>query len=289
MASYLVVKDNNETKSYKCKSTYNSVPYLKVDTGFLDLTTETTTGLQLKVKINNSTYRPVCSQTTTSSRSSEYTETTGYSGVYDTTFEDVLTTTTGVDNYTQYLTRTSLESYIAKTSSVLMSYEGACGRFVTSQESSFLNIGRYNGKSTTILFSETITKDILTHIGNLTWYTKIPPSSSATGPKVTITFTTYMGNRSLTVYESFNPDAAAGAFLTISKGINNFSFPPQRLTYQGHCFRTHPTTATYWEGYNSYTDSILTSSLTTNEQWYSTTALTQTSSRSSQYETTIED
>lgn len=42
MADYLVIKANNSTKSYECKSTHTSVPYIKVNTGYLDLTTETT-------------------------------------------------------------------------------------------------------------------------------------------------------------------------------------------------------------------------------------------------------
>ena len=81
MANYLVVKNNNSTKSYECKSTHTAVPFVKVNSSYLDLTTETTAGLQYKVKIGNTTYRPKQTYTTISSRSSEYTETTGYSGI----------------------------------------------------------------------------------------------------------------------------------------------------------------------------------------------------------------
>ena len=59
MSSYLVVKNtNSDSCSYLCKDTHTSVPYLKVDTGYLDLTTETTTGTYLVVKNSDSTYRP---------------------------------------------------------------------------------------------------------------------------------------------------------------------------------------------------------------------------------------
>ena len=55
MANYLVVKGSNQTKSYALKTTHNSVPYLKVSNSYLDLTTNTTTGIQLKVKEGNNT------------------------------------------------------------------------------------------------------------------------------------------------------------------------------------------------------------------------------------------
>ena len=86
MSTYLVVKNGNTTKSYECKTSHSSAPYLKVNTSnYLDLTTNTTTGVQLKVKANGTTYRPLQTTTTISSRSSEYTETTGYSGYVSTT------------------------------------------------------------------------------------------------------------------------------------------------------------------------------------------------------------
>ena len=75
MASYLVVKNGTESKKYECKTTNTGSPFLKVDSGYLDLTTNTTTGLHPVIRMGSGT------ATTTSSRSSEYAETTGYSGV----------------------------------------------------------------------------------------------------------------------------------------------------------------------------------------------------------------
>ena len=58
MSSYLVVKNSTNTLSYPCKTTHTGNPYLKVDTGYLDLTTETTTGTYVVVKSGESNYRP---------------------------------------------------------------------------------------------------------------------------------------------------------------------------------------------------------------------------------------
>lgn len=38
MANYLVIKNGNDTKSYEAKTTHTSVPYLRVDSEYLDLT-----------------------------------------------------------------------------------------------------------------------------------------------------------------------------------------------------------------------------------------------------------
>ena len=81
MSSYLVIKNNTQYKSYTIKSTHTRSSYIKVGSyGYLDLTTNTQTGINLKVKKYNTTFRPVETYTTTAVRSSEYTKTTGYSG-----------------------------------------------------------------------------------------------------------------------------------------------------------------------------------------------------------------
>lgn len=81
MPTYIVLNKDGQSKSYTCKTTHTSQPYVKVNDKFLDLTTNLGTGLQMLVKKNGQTYVPVQTVTTTASRSSEYTETTGYSGV----------------------------------------------------------------------------------------------------------------------------------------------------------------------------------------------------------------
>ena len=97
MASYLVVKSNNQTKSYTCKSAPLFSPYMKVDTKAVDLTTETTTGLRLQVVTKNKSYIPIEGNvTTTSSRESSYTITTGVSGL--------TSETTGYSGYSSQIT-----------------------------------------------------------------------------------------------------------------------------------------------------------------------------------------
>jgi len=63
MATYLCVKAGNQTKSYAVKSTANK-PYLKVSSGYIPLTTETTTATGLRAKVDGSTYRPIETYTT---------------------------------------------------------------------------------------------------------------------------------------------------------------------------------------------------------------------------------
>ena len=80
MATYLVVQSGGQTKSYTCKSTHASTPYLKVSNSYLDLTTQSHTGVRLKVVSNNVAYYPVVQQTVTLTSTVTYTETTGISG-----------------------------------------------------------------------------------------------------------------------------------------------------------------------------------------------------------------
>ncbi len=65
MPTYLVLNKDGTTKSYKCKETHTGQPYLKVSNSYLDLTTNTTTGLRLEVTKSGQTYIPVQTVTTT--------------------------------------------------------------------------------------------------------------------------------------------------------------------------------------------------------------------------------
>lgn len=78
----LIIHNYNITKTYECQTTHTTPNYLVVDkNSYLNLTTATTTGLQMKIEINNENYRPMQTYTSTSSQSSQYTSTSGYSGV----------------------------------------------------------------------------------------------------------------------------------------------------------------------------------------------------------------
>lgn len=86
MASYLCVKMNSSaTKSYNIKSSANK-PYLRVDTGFIPLTTATATGPKLMVRAGGVNYR----------------------------LADFITTTTAITTGTSYLTsaKTTSTSYV---------------------------------------------------------------------------------------------------------------------------------------------------------------------------------
>ena len=60
----LVIKNSTSTKSYPIKTSYNSTPHLHISNGYLDLTTATQTGLQLKVKEDDVNYRVLQSTST---------------------------------------------------------------------------------------------------------------------------------------------------------------------------------------------------------------------------------
>ena len=76
------ISANSLTKKYECKTTHSATPFLKVNSSqYLDLTTNSTSGLQVKIKYNNAMYRPL--QITSTSK--QITVTTGYSGVSSTT------------------------------------------------------------------------------------------------------------------------------------------------------------------------------------------------------------
>ena len=56
MSEYYVIRDKNSTKSYQYKTTHTGYPYICVNkTNYLDLTTETKTGLNARFKIGGGT------------------------------------------------------------------------------------------------------------------------------------------------------------------------------------------------------------------------------------------
>lgn len=59
MPTYLAISHGNESKRYLATSAYPTKPYMHVGNDVIPLTTNTTSGLQLKVKIGGQTYRPM--------------------------------------------------------------------------------------------------------------------------------------------------------------------------------------------------------------------------------------
>ena len=114
MATYLVVKNGSNIKSYECKTTHNSGTYLKVNKGaYLDLATNTATGTQARVKFNNTkTYR-ILQKTTTNV---DKTVTTGYSGISTSNSQyyiGYLATNYYLHDYAESICMKTLGGYIA--------------------------------------------------------------------------------------------------------------------------------------------------------------------------------
>ena len=104
--AYLKIKDGAQTKAYEL---YPSAPkpYITVkNVGVLPVTTSTTNGMQLKVKINGSNCRPM--QTTSTSESNTYTTTSlspgGMSSTTERTANTQINTTTNTTTNTNYVT-----------------------------------------------------------------------------------------------------------------------------------------------------------------------------------------
>lgn len=120
MASYLCVKMNSSaTKSYNIKSSANK-PYLRVDTGFIPLTTATATGPKVMVRAGGVNYRLADFITTTTA----ITTGTSYLTSAKTTSTSYVTDSRASTSDTGYATRasTSATSYATRASTSATTY-----------------------------------------------------------------------------------------------------------------------------------------------------------------------
>lgn len=122
----LFIQDIPNLSSYHLKSTHTGTPYIRVSTGFIDLTTKTTSGTHIQYKIGSQTYRLLQTYTTTDSKQSQYTTTTGYSGVSNRVSSYTVTTGySGVSSrastsgYNGSLSRKSTSGYSGKSTYTL--------------------------------------------------------------------------------------------------------------------------------------------------------------------------
>lgn len=106
MGNKLYISANNNSKMYECKTTHTGNPYLRVKDGYLDLTTKTTSNLKIKVKYNNQTYRPLQTSTSISSTSAEFIQTLGYSG-----YSSKASNYTSTTGYSGSLSKVSTSGY----------------------------------------------------------------------------------------------------------------------------------------------------------------------------------
>lgn len=265
MATYLIV-DN--TLSYKCKSTHNSTPYVKVSNSYLDLTTETKTGKQLQVEHNGVTYIPIQTQTTTASRSSEYTETTGYTGV---------SSRSSTSGYTGVSSRKSTSGYTGVTQIYVSS--GYVGNWKSSSSTYIYttsSISKYtNRKNTSDVdrYSTTVTNYVqsYTNSGTGIWITNTKGNSKTITLLATGSSTTYLSWTGTTHWNGFS-------FST------SYTDKESRYGYQTQNFinvTTKPATGTIMEVYTVYKSSTQKSSSVQPGNMSSTTALTRASNYNS--------
>ncbi len=128
MSNYLVVQAENQTKSYKYKTTHTGNPYIQVNkTGYLDLTTKTTTGIQLKYRQEQKS-----TKTITYNQQSTGVSITGYSG------QAVFEQTTGYRGVSteQHVTTNSIATKYSGYSSIGSSYTRYNGEVVNAEYTS---------------------------------------------------------------------------------------------------------------------------------------------------------
>ena len=140
MATYLCVKGNFKTKSYAVKSTHGQL-YLKVSTGSLPLTTETSTKTGLRVKHGGNVFLIQESYTTTTSAA------TTYESQYQTTRESAYQTT----RESGYNTTSSaaMPSYISSSETTSLYQDVFGSSEVMSESFAYALAGSFQtGKST---------------------------------------------------------------------------------------------------------------------------------------------
>lgn len=146
MATYLVVRNGEKQTSYKCRTTHTSVPYLKVkDDCYLDLTTRTSSGLQLNVKVPK--------------RTDTFVTTTGYKGYFSckqSTASGIKSSSNGstynTTDYEPFVSFTSTAGWATRNTTYLRtSYNAGVLSSTTAltQTSSLFNKGIYHIVNTT--------------------------------------------------------------------------------------------------------------------------------------------
>jgi hypothetical protein len=299
---YLVVKNGNDTRSYSCKTTHDGTPFMRVSSGYLDLTTQTLNGLKVKVKNGNSTYRAKWLHTTQGTNYSTETETTGYSGYssvqnYRYKASGYRRTTNSYSTYSGYKSTKSNSS--STSSSTVYGYDynnnnGSVG--VTG------NGWWENTQATNYYESETraYTKK----------YDHVSTSKDGSGNKKYVmkdwyTYKTTKRTSSLSTKEVVTP--VQGSFSTTSnttlyqaRGSTTYDisvlYSSTTLTGQyatTDCtpyyadFTSTSRQISYYTNYYAFTDTISSNMVTTGG--YNTTALTKTEQVESTYNTTIEE
>lgn len=212
MITYLVIANGDSNKSYKCNTTHTSKPYIRINEhNYLDLTTETTTGVQLKYKQKTgSSYRTynTTSQTNLSREISE--QIPIYSGYKSELNSRMFSGTDGQishsDSYINTSTSSSLKTNIQTMSSFRYDYgmnpPTTIGNYMTTK---YMITDYYSTSFTTN--SETYTDSYLTSAKSIEAFKNrvyIPVQSQSTTVSTTkeSVFTNTTGYSGRSVYET---------------------------------------------------------------------------------------
>lgn len=300
------ISANSLTKKYECKTTHSATPFLKVDTQYLDLTTKTTSGLNIKVKHNNMTYRPLQTATSTSSRSSQYISTSGYSGISSSA------NYTGLVSSTKNISSTTGYQYYDYTATLNNPINGAGQYTWTYSLYSLSSKTKTTYAHSNYFNTQTITMRMW---GGATKPTNTAASTRQTGSLVVsntnnivnsiINLRAYSGGKfiqglkSITINLTNGPTASIrGTYSYDAIYVSCFNYMSIAYTGVGKALTKMSTSSCYItktsaqsNGMVSVTSTKILYTTTTgviNNNLSSITALTKTTSRTSQYETITE-
>lgn len=193
MITYLVIHNGDVNKSYKCNTTHTSVPYIRVnEKNYLDLTTETTTGLQLKYKQKTgSSYSSYNTQIFTS-ESIQTTLTSGYTAENSNSYTS--STYTQSSSISDTLITTS-KSKVTFKNRVYIPVQSQSTTVSTTRSSLYTETTGYSGRST----YDTTTYTTTGYTG-ASWWSENHISTTGYSAYSTSTRTTGTGYRSTTSY-----------------------------------------------------------------------------------------
>ena len=233
------ISANSLTKKYECKTTHSATPFLKVDTQYLDLTTKTTSGLNIKVKHNNITYRPLQTATSTSSRSSQYVSTTMYSGYSTSVFTSEysgISSRSSTSVYSGVSKRTSTSGYSGSSTRTSTSlYSGICSTTYTVTQTSGYSMVR---DANTLLATSSSTAG---NIGFLSYGTYLRNSSTFTSSTTISNTVVYF----LTCYSGGSLTAGPAGTLTLSNTSTAITCSSTRWANKS-MYMNYPASLTIW-------------------------------------------
>lgn len=218
MPTYLPITDGIETKRYLATSAYPTKPYLHVGNDVIPLTTNTTNGLQLKVKVGTQTYR-LMEYGSESASATYYTSAEVSEGL-----SEVTALTRESTSGESYLTRESTSGEIYGTSAE--NYLTRWGMRSSSGDDYLVDSYVYNSVTRKITtYSSEYNSNTYTY-KDATDYASDPPHTAAQsnlGFSYTYdTYASYQTNSSK--YYTFNPNQTVTSYLIGTPGETHTSY-----------------------------------------------------------------